>query len=284
MHTNIENTSSITVNSKGVNYTILFDKADSELIKLRSWRITLFKGRNTQYAIHEYVDKRKRKALYMHSYILGKKAGKVIDHINGNGLDNRRSNLRFCSISQNLHNSKKQKNNSSGYKGITKTKNSHRCFLQVKNKKYYLGARTDMVYSAIVYDVCSIILNKEYALTNFTYSKDYLAFIKSIESDIVSIINNGKCRGKNNIVYLDCRKLGNTIIPRSEYSPISGLLSYKELARRLNVSRQRVSQLRDKYLTEKYDFLKIGGRFYYKIESIAQINNRRHKQQKNETG
>ncbi len=46
----------------------------------------------------------KKRALYMHRFILNAPKGSEIDHINGNSLDNRKCNLRFCSRSENMQN------------------------------------------------------------------------------------------------------------------------------------------------------------------------------------
>lgn len=59
----------------------------------------------------------------LHHYLLGKKENMIIDHINGNGLDNRRDNLRFLTISQNNQNRIKKENSSSKYIGVSFDKN-----------------------------------------------------------------------------------------------------------------------------------------------------------------
>lgn len=58
------------------------------------------------------------KGVFMHRVLLNPPKDKQIDHINGNGLDNRRMNLRIVTASQNNHNSRIRKDNTSGYKGI----------------------------------------------------------------------------------------------------------------------------------------------------------------------
>lgn len=60
----------------------------------------------------------KRKGIYLHRVVMGSPEGKQIDHINGDILDNRKSNLRVASHSENMRNRKLQKNNSTGYKGV----------------------------------------------------------------------------------------------------------------------------------------------------------------------
>ena len=81
------------------------------------------------------------KRVWMHRVILGTKVGFVIDHINGDGTDNRKKNLRFCTQSENLLNMKKVRGISSGYKGIhwDKRLSKWRVRIQVNNKKIHLG-------------------------------------------------------------------------------------------------------------------------------------------------
>ena len=61
----------------------------------------------------------KNKNVNMHQVIMGTEEGKVIDHINSNGLDNRKANVRFATAQQNCWNQRKQRGNSSSkYKGV----------------------------------------------------------------------------------------------------------------------------------------------------------------------
>lgn len=84
---------------------------------------------------------------YMHRVvlerILGRPLGKmeVSDHINGDGLDNRRRNLRACSNSENLHNHGLFRTNTSGINGVSWDKNRKRWRVSVtiRGKTIYLG-------------------------------------------------------------------------------------------------------------------------------------------------
>lgn len=59
-----------------------------------------------------------RKSIYLHTFILGKRKGKFVDHINGNTLDNRRENLRHVTPSQNNINQKKRRGRIYNISGI----------------------------------------------------------------------------------------------------------------------------------------------------------------------
>jgi hypothetical protein len=66
------------------------------------------------------LDNRNETIISMHRQIMGFPEGKDVDHINNNGLDNRRCNLRICSHAQNMRNRKiKAHNNTSGFKGVS---------------------------------------------------------------------------------------------------------------------------------------------------------------------
>lgn len=64
-----------------------------------------------------------------------------VDHIDGNGLNNMRSNLRLATRTENVRNSKRPVTNTSGYKGVSwhKARNKWRATIQVNNKHIHLG-------------------------------------------------------------------------------------------------------------------------------------------------
>lgn len=73
-------------------------------------------------------------------YIMAPSVGMIVDHVNGNTLDNRRFNLRVCTQSQNIMNSKKRTDNTSGFKGVSwkKSKKLWQVYINV-DKKRILG-------------------------------------------------------------------------------------------------------------------------------------------------
>lgn len=102
-------------------YVTLIDPADSDLVILR-WHVMTDEGR--AYAIRRIPD-RKDVFELMHRLILARIIGRALepreftDHIDGDGLNNRRNNLRVATPADNVHNTKRAKNNTSGYKGVS---------------------------------------------------------------------------------------------------------------------------------------------------------------------
>lgn len=110
-------------------------------------------------------------SIKMHRQIMSAKGGEFVDHKNGNGLDNRKQNLRLSkTLNGNCQNRGTSKNNTSGYKGVYKTKNlkipKWIARINAKRKIYYLGIYKDPREAAIVYDSACRILHGEYAKTN----------------------------------------------------------------------------------------------------------------------
>jgi len=65
------------------------------------------------------ISKSPRRFAYMHRVIAASGSSLHVDHINGNGLDNRRPNLRLATVSENLRNQRRSSANSSGFKGVS---------------------------------------------------------------------------------------------------------------------------------------------------------------------
>lgn len=100
----------------------LVDDCDFELISKYKWY--LFKNKKVNYAI----SKANGKTLYMHRLVLKAIKGQIVDHIDCDGLNNTRSNLRICNENQSMHNTRVRKNNKTGVKGV--------CFVE-RDKKFH---------------------------------------------------------------------------------------------------------------------------------------------------
>lgn len=96
--------------------------------------------------------------------------GYTIDHINNNGLDNQKENLRLATYQQNSFNRRANKNSSSKYKGISYYKNTNKWRAQIKHngKLIHLGLFDNEIDAAKVYDKEALKLYKEYAKFNFS--------------------------------------------------------------------------------------------------------------------
>jgi hypothetical protein len=93
--------------------------------------------------------------------------GMVVDHINHNQLDNRRSNLRICTQSENNKNRRVHLNSKTGYKGIfSQTKGRYFAQIKCNRKTYYLGTYSNIETARGVYDEKVKELHKEFAVLN----------------------------------------------------------------------------------------------------------------------
>ena len=105
----------------------------------------------------------------MHRQIMNAPKGIVVDHINRNGLDNRKANLRFATVSQNNWNSRKGFNcGSSKYKGVSwsKDKKKWAVWLSVNKKNKQFGYFDDEKEAARVYNEVAKKHRGEFAVLN----------------------------------------------------------------------------------------------------------------------
>jgi hypothetical protein len=114
------------------------------------------------------VSKNKQNSIFMHRFIMKPEKGFVIDHLDGNGLNNQKNNLRICTNSENLRNRKKNVNNKSGYKGVSldKNLNKFRCKLYVNGQNIHIGMFIDPIDAAKAYNDAALKYHGEFAKLN----------------------------------------------------------------------------------------------------------------------
>lgn len=141
----------------------IVDEADYASLIRYKWYAN--KGPVTFYA----VTKAFHRGMPMHRLIMKPPAGMVVDHINHDGLDNRRSNLRICTRAQNLRNSRPNRGKKGEYKGVTfnKAKKKFRACIRHGEMTFNLGTFDDEVSAAVAYDGKAKELFGEYAYLNF---------------------------------------------------------------------------------------------------------------------
>jgi hypothetical protein len=109
----------------------------------------------------------KRTTIFMHTVIAGTPKGAQTDHWNHDTLDNREENLRVCTYSENGRNRGKQKNNTSGFKGVTADGQRWRARIALDEKYHCIGTYDTPEEAARVYDESAKELHGEFASLNF---------------------------------------------------------------------------------------------------------------------
>jgi hypothetical protein len=139
------------------------DDADLALVSGHKWYPA--KCKDTTYAMFRTAD---AGTVYMHRMISGFPKGMDVDHRDGNGLDNRRSNLRVCTHAKNIANQKLSRANTSGYKGVSwdKKRGAWEAHIKYDQKKRFLGYFDDKADAARAYNAKAAEVFGEHARLN----------------------------------------------------------------------------------------------------------------------
>lgn len=138
----------------------LVDDEDYDLVSSYKWHA----GKNRSGIWYAYTCMGNRQTA-MHQLLT---AFVQTDHVDRDGLNNQRRNLRLCTTSQNGANRGKQKNNRSGFKGVCWNRTDHKwiAYIQCQRKWKYLGSYDVPLHAAQVYNIAALALFGEFANLN----------------------------------------------------------------------------------------------------------------------
>lgn len=120
-----------------------------------------------QFRIKVSLGSREAGKVFLHKLVLGTPK-EAVDHINGNPCDNRKSNLRLATLSQNQGNRVLNANNTSGYKGVRYHKLAKKFVarITIKGVETYLGLHATAIDAARAYNEAALKHFGEFAKLN----------------------------------------------------------------------------------------------------------------------
>jgi hypothetical protein len=145
----------------------IVDAEDYDRLNKYKWHVS--KSSRTFYASRNKNRRSFRREMYMHRLIINVPPGMFVDHIDHNGLNNRRSNLRLCTAQQNARNHRPQLRGSSKYKGVSWRQDGKvfRALIWHNGKSINLGRFKNEIDAAKAYDKAAKKYFGEFAYLNF---------------------------------------------------------------------------------------------------------------------
>jgi hypothetical protein len=142
----------------------LVDDEDYDRLNAYEWFLS-----GTGYAVGFVPSGDKFRLEYMHRFIMQAVQGQLVDHVNGDSLDNRQTNLRFATPRQNVQNKRLSSLSLTGLKGVGwhKERRKYHARIQLQGIRFHLGFFDDPKTAALAYDEAARLLFGEFAACNY---------------------------------------------------------------------------------------------------------------------
>ena len=142
----------------------LVDDTDYDQVRAYNWFLS-----GTGYAVGFVPIDGKYKLTYLHRLLMNAQPGEIVDHINGDVLNNRRDNLRLATPQQNGQNKRLSPLSTTGLKGVGyhKKRRKYHTRIQRQGIRYHLGFFDDAETAALAYDAAARMLFGEFAVCNY---------------------------------------------------------------------------------------------------------------------
>lgn len=180
----------------------IVDEEDCEIVSRYRWRAKQINGHYYAYTTVVHASG-KRADLPMHRLLTDAPSGVDVDHEDGDGLNNMRTNIRHASKSQNRINAGKNRNSDCPYKGVhwSKAKGAWRAMIQYNKRDILVGTTDDPVWAAHLYDAACIYLFGEFAKPNFPDpNPDAVAHVRDLLSKTLRNLRGNNTTGYRGVV------------------------------------------------------------------------------------
>lgn len=151
--------SSVSIQNKN-GVSVLIDEADLGLLRQHKnghWHFIV--------EANGYISVWTKKKFFLHRLIMNPSTEMLVDHIDGNKLDNRRRNLRICTRTR--RNMKSAGCEGSSFKGVWMNGKKWAARISIDNKQVHLGTFATEVEAALAYDAAARLQDTEFRFLNF---------------------------------------------------------------------------------------------------------------------